>query len=90
MNFLNSKKYDTVCMSGGGIKCFSFIGVIEYLELNYNFNPSEINSWIGTSAGAILSYFYVLGYTTEDIKTFIMDFDFMKMEPLISATRFYY
>lgn len=90
MNFLNSNdiNYDTVCLSGGGIKGFSFIGVMEYLENNYNFNISKINNWVGTSAGSITSYFYTLGYTTQEIKRFIIEFDFNKMEPNICVNQF--
>ena len=76
--------FDTICLSGGGINAFSFIGVLTYLEKNNVINPDIINNWIGTSAGAILSFFFSIGYTFTEIKIFILEFNFQKLEPDIS------
>jgi NTE family protein len=73
--------YDTICLSGGGVKGFSFIGALKYLEgINY-INILNINNFIGTSAGAIASLFLSLGYTCLEIETFILEFDFNKIQP---------
>lgn len=73
--------FDTICLSGGGVKGFSFLGALDYLELNSYININEINNWIGTSAGSILSYLFTLGYTVLEIRDFILDFNFNKIQP---------
>lgn len=66
----------TLCLSGGGINCLSFIGALEYLEKCNYINLKEINNYIGTSGGSILCLFLVLGYSLKEIKDFIFKFDF--------------
>ena len=51
------KNIDTVCLSGGGIKGISFIGIIDKLNNEELINISTVKHWIGTSAGAIVSFF---------------------------------
>lgn len=79
-------KYDTICLSGGGIKAFSFIGSLYYIEKYYNFNINKINKFVGTSAGAIYCYFFSLGYTPSEIKDFILSFNFSKVNSETSIT----
>lgn len=74
-------KYDTICMSGGGIKGFSFIGALKYLEDNNHINMSDINHYIGTSAGSMTSFFLSLDYSLKEIKDFILGFNFTKLIP---------
>jgi len=74
-------EFDTICMSGGGVKGFSFLGALDYLELNSYIDTSKINNWIGTSAGSILSFLFTLGYTVHEIRDFILDFNFSKIQP---------
>ena len=66
----------TLCLSGGGINCLSFIGALEYLEYCNYINIDKINNYIGTSGGSILCLFLVLGYSLKEIKDFILKFDF--------------
>lgn len=73
--------FDTVCMSGGGVKGFSFLGVLDYLEFNSYIDTRKINNWIGTSAGSILCFLFTLGYTVHEIGDFIIDFNFSKIQP---------
>lgn len=75
--------FDTICLSGGGIKGFSFIGALEYLEDQKFINLKSINNWIGTSAGAITCFLFTLNYTSEEIRNFILDFNFKKLVPEI-------
>lgn len=72
--------YDTICLSGGGIKGFAFIGALEYLEKNNFININEIKNFIGTSAGSMTALFLTLGYTCSNIKAFILEFDFNKIQ----------
>ena len=75
--------YDTICMSGGGVKGLSFIGTIEKLIKIKYINISNIKKWVGTSVGAIIAYLFSLNYSIEEIKEFIINFDFSKLVPTI-------
>jgi hypothetical protein len=75
------RDFDTVCMSGGGVKGFSFLGALDYLEFNSYIDTSKINIWVGTSAGSILSFLFTLGYTIHEIGDFILEFNFSKIQP---------
>ena len=67
---------DTICLSGGGIKGFSFIGVLEYLEQKKIINFSLIKNYVGTSIGAIISFLLSLKYSVFELKEFILNFNF--------------
>jgi predicted acylesterase/phospholipase RssA len=67
---------DTICLSGGGIKGFSFIGVLEYLEKNNNININLINNFVGTSIGAIISFLLSIKYDIIELKEFLLNFNF--------------
>lgn len=86
-NFIKSlNKYNTLCLSGGGLKCFSFIGALQYLEETYNFDIKQIKKFIGTSGGAILAYLLCIGYSVSEIKDFIINFNFAKINTDMSIT----
>ena len=76
--------YDTLCMSGGGLKTLYYIGLLECLEKNKKFNINNINNFIGTSAGAIICFFLSLSYSIIDIKKFLIDFNFKILVPEIN------
>ena len=86
-NFISSlSKYNTICLSGGGLKCFSFIGALEYIEKHHNFDIKQIKKYVGTSGGAILGYLLSIGYSVSEIKEFIINFNFAKINTDISIT----
>jgi predicted acylesterase/phospholipase RssA len=80
MRFKNKKSIALV-LSGGGIKAAAFhIGVCLALEekgfkfrggqkkdLPEEIDPLSINTYVGSSAGAIISVFLAAGYTVEDL-----------------------
>lgn len=76
---------DTICMSGGGIKGFSFVGALDYLNNTNYINIEKISNWVGTSAGSILSLLLSIGYTPVEIGDFVIEFDFKKMDMDISV-----
>lgn len=76
----NLDYYDTICLSGGGIRGLCFIGVLDYLQVNNYIDLNKITHWIGTSAGSLLSFLLILGYTTNEIGNFVLDFNFQKLE----------
>jgi predicted acylesterase/phospholipase RssA len=67
---------DTLCLGGGGMKAFSFIGILDFLtEVNY-ININIFNNYIGTSSGAIISFLLSINYTILELKEFILNFNF--------------
>jgi hypothetical protein len=67
---------DTLCISGGGINAFSFIGALEYLLSIKYINLKLIKTYIGTSAGAMICFLLSINYTINDLKKFILNFNF--------------
>ena len=74
-------KYDTICLSGGGIFGFTFIGAINELINNNLLDINNITNWIGTSAGAVVSFIFALGYNIDEILDFIENFNFNILLP---------
>lgn len=77
-------EYDTICMSGGGVKGFAFIGALDYLNKKKIINIDNIKNWVGTSIGSILAYAVVCGFSINEMENFIIEFDFTKTNPDIS------
>ena len=73
--------YDTICLSGGGVKGITFIGALEYLEKIKHINMENIKNLIGTSVGSIICFILSLNYTISEIKQFILNFDISKLSP---------
>lgn len=76
-----SNKYNTLCLSGGGIKGFAFLGALKFLQENKYIDLNDINTFVGTSAGSIVSFLFSLGYSCNDLITFILEFNFTKLVP---------
>jgi len=58
-------KYDSLVLSGGGIKGFSYIGAIKKLqELD---NIKNINNFSGTSIGSVFCFLIILGYRFKEL-----------------------
>jgi len=71
-----------ICLSGGGIRAVAFLGALETLEAHGLLR--SVKEYIGVSAGALISYGLVLGYTIQELKKLCMEFDFgliRNMEP---------
>jgi NTE family protein len=81
---MNKMEYDTICMSGAGIKGFSFIGALDYLNKKKFINTDNIKNWAGTSIGSIIAYVFVCGFSIIEMVNFIIEFDFTKINPDIS------
>lgn len=71
---MDFSKIDTIVFSGGGIKGISYIGFMT--ALLEKINISQIKHYIGASAGGIFCYFLVLGYTLDEIKKILYNYDF--------------
>lgn len=63
------KQYTTLVISGGAIKGILSLGALHYIYKK-EFEKT-ITTFIGTSIGAIISYFLILGYTPLDLITYV-------------------
>lgn len=61
--------YTTLVMSGGGIKGLGGLGALQFLADNHKL--LNINKFIGTSVGAIISYLVCIGFTPIEILVMI-------------------
>lgn len=57
--------------SGGGVKAFAYLGVLESIEKH----QLKLERVAGTSAGAIISAFIAAGFSNEEIEQFIHELD---------------
>jgi predicted acylesterase/phospholipase RssA len=60
--------YDTLVLSGGSSKGLITLGAIQYALDNFLL---KIDTYVGTSSGAMIGYFLAIGYTPIDIMVFI-------------------
>jgi predicted acylesterase/phospholipase RssA len=58
-------EYDTIVMSGGGIKGIGLLGSLQYLADKQRL--SLIKKFVGTSIGAIIAYFICIGYSPIEL-----------------------
>lgn len=81
--------YSNLVLSGGAIKSVSLLGAIKYLEeknLIKNFK-----NYIGTSGGAIILFFLLIGYSSNDIKNILLnELDFLTNLNIQNITNIYY
>lgn len=68
-----------IVISGGGTKCICFLGVLSVLDKNKIL--SNIDTYIGTSMGAIISTLLAIGYTWNDLYDFMLSFNMKKLLP---------
>lgn len=59
------KKYDTIVLSGGGMKGFTMLGTLQYLYQQGVL--SNIKKYIGTSIGSIVSLMMIMDYEPSDV-----------------------
>lgn len=63
------KEYSTLILSGGSIKSFLTIGAIQSLTDMHLLQ--NITKYIGTSAGSIISYLLLVGYTAIEMMIYV-------------------
>jgi hypothetical protein len=75
---------DTLCFSSGGIYGLTYITALQYLINNNYIQLENINIFVGTSVGSILSLLLVVGYTPDELFSFIKNYDIKEIEPDIN------
>lgn len=66
---------DTFCISGGGLKGFSFLSALNVLVEHNYIDINLINKYVGTSFGSVFAFLLNIGYTTEELITYLNNFD---------------
>jgi predicted acylesterase/phospholipase RssA len=64
-----SGDFDTLVISGGSVQGIIILGAIQFTVDNFLLN--KINTYIGTSVGAICIYLLIIGYTPSEIMAYI-------------------
>ena len=64
-------RFSSIVISGGAVKSLSSVGCIKYLE-EIDIMKHIVN-FLGTSAGSLLCLFIVLGYSADEIITFLCE-----------------
>lgn len=60
-----SKEYDTLVLSGGGIKCFILLGALQYFYDKHSLR--NVSTYVGTSIGSVISFLLSIGYTPIEL-----------------------
>ncbi len=63
-----------IVFTGGGLRSLGHFGVLEVLEQRGLLK--SVKEYIGVSAGALVGFCTMLGYTIEEMKQFVTEFDF--------------
>lgn len=61
--------FTSIVISSGALKVISTIGCIKYLEEHNRL--LSLKNYVGTSAGAVMCFFMVLGYKSSEIQAFL-------------------
>jgi len=65
----NTKYYENIILSGGGVKGLAYIGMLEYIENTRILK--NIKEYVGCSIGAFACLTFILGYRSKDLKKII-------------------
>ena len=66
---INQYDFDTLVLSGGSSKCILTLGALQYCQDNFLLN--KIETYVGTSSGAIISFLLIIGYSPIEIMVYI-------------------
>lgn len=64
-----SGDFDTIVLSGGSIHAIIMLGSLQYADDNYLLK--KVHKYVGTSAGAMISYLMAIGYTPIEIMVYL-------------------
>lgn len=68
--------YNTLVLSGGSIRGIAILGALQYAYDNYLL--TQVTTYIGTSAGAMISYLLCIGYTPVEIIVYLCTHQLME------------
>jgi predicted acylesterase/phospholipase RssA len=65
------RSYDALVLSGGGTKGFAMLGVLQYMIDRKILRISDITLFSGSSIGAIIIFFLIIGYSPVEIIVYL-------------------
>lgn len=71
-------EFNTLILSGGSIRFVSMLGALQYCEDNRLID--NITTYVGTSAGAIIAYLLIIGYTPIELIALVCSHKLFKEE----------
>ncbi len=72
------KKYDTLVLSGGGVKGYTYLGIAKFLESKGLLG--NILTYSGTSIGSIFCFLLILGYTYIELEHLFLNINLLKLK----------
>ena len=85
-NIIKHSNYDIIVLSGGSVNGLMLLGSLQYCFDNFYLN--NINTYIGTSVGSIISYLLAIGYDPSEIMSYLCInnvFDKLKFFNIVAA-----
>lgn len=67
-----------IILSGGGIKCLSYVGAFKELEERNMLK--KVNQYTAVSAGAFMAFVYTIGYSLNNISSIIKNLDLTSIQ----------
>lgn len=64
---VSQEKFDSVVLSGGGVKAIAHLGALHYFHEKGLYDPEFCKEYAGTSAGSIIILLLICGYTPMEI-----------------------
>jgi predicted patatin/cPLA2 family phospholipase len=86
---MDNDNYDSLVLSGGGIKGFSTLGALQYMIDNKFLNMEKITLLSGTSIGGIIAYFLSIGYTPVELIVYLCSNNVMESLKLNNITEIF-
>lgn len=77
----------SICLSGGGVTGLAHVGVLQYLEENDALRT--VNTYVGTSIGAVVATLHVIGCTSNEILKTLTQIDAKTALNFASCARFF-
>lgn len=71
--------YENIVLSGGSTKAISHIGALYQLSKQKIIDFEKIKCFTCVSAGALVAFFFVLGFTFEELWEFVLNVEFKKL-----------
>jgi NTE family protein len=72
--------YTTLCLSGGGINGLNILGSLKYLIDTKIVKLQNIDTFVGTSIGSVISLLLSIGYNINELIRIIYKIDFEKLD----------
>lgn len=77
MNISKNKTITEIVLSGGGTNALALIGALHTLHTEQRLK--DVTRWVGSSSGALIGLFMVLGYSPESLYRLLLHIDYAQL-----------